>query len=97
MPDKHVNPHDRFFRSLMGDPDVARDFFTRHLPQKLKEVMNFAATTVESCSFVDSKLGSQITDMLYKTKFKDETGYIYILVEHQSTDHPLMPFRRLKS
>jgi predicted transposase YdaD len=34
-------------------------------------------------------------DILFETKFEGKTGYLYLLLEHQSTSDRLMPFRVL--
>lgn len=96
MPKKHINPHDRFFRSSMQNPKVAHEFFMKHLPEQIKSIMDFGAVQLEPNSFIDDKLKLQITDMLYKTRLKNQPGYIYILVEQQSSQQALMPFRILK-
>ncbi|OQY30379.1 MAG: hypothetical protein B6244_00540 [Candidatus Cloacimonetes bacterium 4572_55] len=35
------------------------------------------------------------SDIIYKTKIKDDDGFLYILFEHQSRPDPLMSFRLL--
>lgn len=38
----------------------------------------------------------QIADLLYSADFGDQLGYLYLLIEHQSTPTELMPFRILQ-
>lgn len=47
-------------------------------------------------SFIDDKLRLQVADILYSADFGDQSGYLYILIEHQSSQEELMPFRILK-
>ena len=42
MTDNHLTPHDRFFRSIMVDPKIAREFFEQNLPTDIKAVIDFA-------------------------------------------------------
>ncbi|MFA6409240.1 MAG: Rpn family recombination-promoting nuclease/putative transposase [Gammaproteobacteria bacterium] len=89
-------PHDRFFRSTMTHPTVIREFFTEHLPAHIKKTLDFNSIKPLKDSFVNDKLRLQITDLLYSASFNNRPGYLYLLVEHQSTPNQLMPFRLLK-
>ncbi|MEM1243296.1 MAG: Rpn family recombination-promoting nuclease/putative transposase [Pseudomonadota bacterium] len=93
---KITNPHDKLFRASMMQIQVARDFLNAHLPRAMKQMMNLDELHYVQKSFVDKKLQEQIVDVLYQTKIKDKTGYIYILCEHQSTVQKLLPLRMIK-
>ncbi len=93
--DKLNNPHDKYFRASMSDPRVAKSFLQAHLPEKILSEINFDSLHVESGHHVDQRLSETITDMLYRVQFGKGEGYVCILVEHQSTVDPLMPFRIL--
>jgi predicted transposase/invertase (TIGR01784 family) len=92
----NLNPHDRFFRAMMNEPKVIREFFEQNLPSNIKSVLDFATIQPQKESFIDDKLKLQITDLLYSAKFSGKIGYLYLLVEHQSTPDKLMAFRMLK-
>lgn len=96
MTNNYLTPHDRFFRSAMANPRVAREFFEHNLPDNIKKIINFKKLEIKKESFIDDKLKLQITDLLFATEFNCHSGYIYLLVEHQSVPHKLMPFRLLK-
>ena len=96
MSNSHISPHDRFFRAMMSEPKVIREFFEQNLPTNIKSVINFATIQPQKESFIDDKLKLQITDMLYSAEFGNKLGYLYLLVEHQSTPDKLMAFRLLK-
>ncbi|CAL7960522.1 transposase [Gammaproteobacteria bacterium] len=96
MANSHLTPHDRFFRSMMTDPKVIREFFEQNLPANIKSVVNFATIQPQKESFVDDKLRLQITDLLYSAEFSNKAGYLCLLIEHQSSPHKLMAFRVLK-
>jgi conserved hypothetical protein (putative transposase or invertase) len=80
----------------MIEPKVIREFFEQNLPSNIKSVINFATIQPQKESFVDDKLRLHITDMLYSAEFSNKLGYLYLLVEHQSTPEKLMAFRVLK-
>jgi predicted transposase/invertase (TIGR01784 family) len=92
----HLNPHDRFVRHMMAKPKVIAEFFAKNLPNEIKKLVDIANIELQKESFIDDKLKLQITDLLYTTKFNEKNGYIYLLVEHQSTAKRLMPFRIAK-
>jgi len=92
----HLNPHDRFIRVMMSEPKVIREFFEQNLPTNIKSIINFATIQPQKESFIDDKLKLQITDLLYSAEFGNKLGYLYLLVEHQSTPDKLMSLRVLK-
>jgi predicted transposase/invertase (TIGR01784 family) len=87
------NPHDKFFKKAMSDQRVAKEFFEHHLPQIIQEKMDFGNLTFCKQSFIGKELAAHEADVLYKTNFNEQPGYLYILAEHQSTIDKLMPFR----
>lgn len=96
MTDNHLTPHDRFFRAIMVDPKIAREFFEQNLPADIKAVIDFASIQLQNESHIDDKLKLQVTDLLYYAEFSGKPGYIYVLVEHQANPHKLMAFRLIK-
>ena len=96
MAHKHLTSHDRFFRSSMADLKTAKEFFHQHLPATIKDIIDFNSIKPQKDSFVGDDLSSQIADMLYSINFNGKQGYLYLLVEHQSTIDPMMPLRLLK-
>lgn len=91
-----ISPHDKFFRSAMDDPRVAREFLEAHLPDIVKNKIDM--TVLETCpeTFVDEDLKLSQSDVVLKTSINQIFGLIYILVEHQSTIDHSMPLRLLK-
>lgn len=80
----------------MSDPKVAVEFFNKHLPAKIKNIVDLNSIRLEKSSFIDDKLKQQSADLLFQTKFNSKPGYLYLLLEHQSQVEKLMPFRILK-
>lgn len=85
--------HDRFFKQSMANPRVAQDFFDQYLPTDLKNIICFKALTLCPESFVDKTLKLNVVDLLYQVNFNDSPGYLYILLEHQSSADWEMPLR----
>jgi predicted transposase/invertase (TIGR01784 family) len=94
---KVPNPHDALFRSALKNIEVAKDFFTAHLPSFVLNKINFDALKFCNTSFIDEELKEQCSDVLYSSKSENNSfNYLYILAEHQSSPSKLMPFRVLR-
>lgn len=89
-------PHDRLFRSIMQEPQVARDFFEAALPEDVRQSVDLSTLKLQKESFIDEDLKEHIADLVFQVKVQGKTGYFHILAEHQSTPQWDMPFRLLK-
>ncbi|KJV81410.1 putative permease [Rickettsia hoogstraalii str. RCCE3] len=88
--------HDALIRKAFENPIVAKEFFEMHLPRQIKAMFSSHSLKMEKESFVEANLQHSISDILFSAKFKDETGYLWILLEHQSTPDHFMAFRLFK-
>ena len=59
----------------------------------IQKDMDLEKVEVVSEFLVGERLGHKVVDVLFKVPYKDGDAFIYILVEHQSTPDPMMPFR----
>ena len=89
------NPHDRLFKEIWSDREVAADFLSRYLPEDVRRFIE--PDTVEMCkdSFVSADLREYFSDLLYRANIGGRKGYLYVLLEHKSWPAPLMPFQLL--
>jgi predicted transposase/invertase (TIGR01784 family) len=92
---KHKS-HDHFFRAMMSNVELAKDFFTRHLPIEVQQLIDFSSLHFCKETYVDEELRLSEVDVLYSVNFFDQPGYLYVLAEHQSTVDHSMSFRLLK-
>jgi len=78
------NPHDRLFKEIWSDRDVATDFLNRYLPADVRAVIQ--TDTLEICkdSFIQADLREYFSDLLYRVSIHDRSGYLYLLLEHKS-------------
>ncbi|XP_044732998.1 recombination-promoting nuclease pSLT051-like [Chrysoperla carnea] len=88
--------HDALIRKALENPIVAQEFFEMHLPKEIKAMFSSHTLKMEKESFVEADLKHSISDILFSAKFKDDTGYLWILLEHQSTSDHFMAFRLFK-
>ena len=93
---KLAKPHDALFRSMMQDPQVARDFFEAALPEDIKKGVDLSTLALQKDTFVSDDLNEQLADLVFQVKIEEEIGYFQILVEQQSTPRWDMPLRLMK-
>ncbi|WGL99846.1 Rpn family recombination-promoting nuclease/putative transposase (plasmid) [Arsenophonus sp. aPb] len=89
-------PHDAIFKQFLSEKKTAKDFFDIWLPNEIKMLCDLATLKVESGSFVDSEMKNYQSDILYSVNTKQGKGYIYLLIEHQSTPDKLMAWRLMR-
>lgn len=87
-----AQPHDKFVRTMMSNPRVARDFFKAHLPRELIQATDLQNMKLQPRSYINDIRKETIVDILYKTTIGEADAYFYLLLEHQSTPDPLMSF-----
>lgn len=84
-------PHDAAFRSFLANPDVARDFLELHLPAEYRQLCDLSTLKLEPATFVEPDLHQYASDILWSVKTTGgEDGYVYTLIEHQSTENLYM-------
>ncbi|MDA4026678.1 Rpn family recombination-promoting nuclease/putative transposase, partial [Klebsiella pneumoniae] len=89
-------PHDAVFKIYLSHPDTARDFLQLYLPETLLKVCDLRTLHLESGHFVEDDLRPFYADILYSLKTTAGDGYIYALIEHQSTPDRHMAFRLMR-
>lgn len=89
-------PHDAIFKKILGHVDTARDFLQIYLPADLLNACRLDTLALESGSFIEEDLRAHYSDVLYSVKTLNGEGYIYTLIEHQSTPDRLMAFRLMR-
>ena len=98
MADEIHHPHDNMVHSVLRDPTEATSFLQAHLPQDMRQGLNWATLRLHERSFVDEDLRGSASDFLYEVErvSGEEAIWVYCLVEHQSTPDRWMRFRLLK-
>lgn len=89
-------PHDKFFKAVFTDKEVAIDFLTNYLPAELLAITDLKTTTIEKDNYIDEELTEYYSDLLYKAKINQKDSYIYFLIEHKSYISYQTPYQILK-
>lgn len=66
-----TNPHDKFFKAALTQPDAARSFLRDYLPAAVAETLDLARLQLIKDSFVDETLQEQFSDLLYEVGLRD--------------------------
>ncbi|WP_339050828.1 Rpn family recombination-promoting nuclease/putative transposase [Rickettsiella endosymbiont of Xylota segnis] len=88
-------PHDKFFKRNLKDKRVAIDFLKSYLAPQLYNKIDINSLQLTEKSFIVPQLREIHSDVIYKCLINKVPGYLFFLLEHQSTDDPLMAFRFL--
>ncbi len=88
--------HDQIFRKAMENPLVAHEFLNAHLPKHIKALIDFPSLKFENTSFIEQNLRDSISDVLFSAKFDSKDGYLFLLIEHQSSADHFMAYRMFK-
>ncbi|HFO2533874.1 TPA: Rpn family recombination-promoting nuclease/putative transposase [Yersinia enterocolitica] len=89
-------PHDALFKVFLTHPETARDFLDVHLPPALRQACDLNTLRLESGSFIEENLRAYYSDVLYSLKAGQGDGYIYALIEHQSTPDKHIGLRMMR-
>jgi predicted transposase/invertase (TIGR01784 family) len=92
---KPPTPHDALFRETFSDPAHAAGLLRHLLGKPLATRLDWTTLRLCAGSFVDRALRGRHSDLLFTARCGDKDVYLYLLLEHQSTDDPLMAYRLL--
>lgn len=88
-------PHDKFFKANLKDKRVAIDFLKSSLKPEIFSKLDINSLQLTEKSFIVPQLREIHSDIIYKCIINNLPGYLFFLLEHQSTADPLMAFRFL--
>jgi len=86
-------PHDKLLKATFSIPENARGLFRPHLPPDLAAAIAWDSLKVESSSFVDPRFAASESDLLFRIRIGQSDAYLYLLLEHQSSEDPRMALR----
>ncbi|HIF5960632.1 TPA: Rpn family recombination-promoting nuclease/putative transposase [Vibrio parahaemolyticus] len=90
------NPHDGLFKAFLTKPEVAKDFLDIHLPEHIRSRCDLTTLQLKSSSFLEEDLKPYYSDVLYAVDTHYGTGYVYTIVEHQSSPDFSISFRMMR-
>jgi predicted transposase/invertase (TIGR01784 family) len=88
--------HDGVFKKSLEHKKVAKQFCEAHLPDYIKEIVDLDTLEMDKETYIEQVGNRKSSDVLFKTKFDGQDGFIYVLCENQSSLDYWMPYRFLK-
>ncbi len=88
--------HDKFFKRSLKEKRIAVDFLRAHLAPALFQRLDKETLTLTDKSLVLPKLRELHCDIIYRCKIDQQDGFIFFIIEHQSSAPELMAFRKLQ-
>ncbi|MDY0061991.1 MAG: Rpn family recombination-promoting nuclease/putative transposase [Myxococcota bacterium] len=82
------NPHDRLFKGVFGDPRRGFAHLRGLLPARLAGALDPGTVRTVSGSYVDSRLRTRESDLLFQVQLAGSPMLVYLLFEHQSRADP---------
>lgn len=80
-----AQPHDRFLKALLSDPQQAGTLLRERLPKAIAECLTDDPPELVEGSFVDEELRSHLTDRLYAVRtIRGRPAFLYVVIEHKS-------------
>ena len=96
QPDGAPSPHDAMFRRIFGVPANAASQLRAVLPPGITARLDLRQLARVPGSFVDEDLRWRHTDVLFTVPLNGRDAFVYVLIEHQSSNDPLMAYRMLR-
>ena len=62
--------HDHTFKAVLGFPEARKQLLQQHLPEVIKERIDFNSIKLEKQNFVEPDLQAKVVDILISAKLK---------------------------
>lgn len=80
-----TNPHDKFFKEVLSQPEAARTFLRDYLPPAVVAELDLTHLQLIKDSFVDDALQEHFADLVFEVALRNHgSAYVCILFEHKS-------------
>ena len=97
-----ANPHDKFFKEALTQPEAARVFLRDFLPPAVAEELDLAHLDLLKDSFIDDSLQEHFADLVFEVTLREqsplrkETLFVCVIFEHKSYVDPLTALQLLR-
>ena len=93
MKNKISQNYDAAYKHLFDYPGMVRQLLENFIPMDWVKWVDYEKLEKVNASFVRRNYKKKESDVIYKLNFQDQTAYLYLLLEFQSTVDTNMPFR----
>jgi predicted transposase/invertase (TIGR01784 family) len=81
---KSVNPHDKYFKYVFSKTENAADLISNSLKKEIVKELDFNSLKLESSEYVNKRLKTSFSDLVFSCKMGKAKVTISILLEHKS-------------
>ena len=90
-------PFDKLFKVSLSEKKVAISYLKAHVPAEIYKRINIDTLELTDKSFILPKFREIHSDIVYRCQFDNQDGYIFFILEAESTaNEELMAFRQLQ-
>ena len=93
---KRDQPHDRFYKDLMQDIEVAREFLLNYLDQDIRARIDWDTLALYDTSLIGEANKQLYADVMYAAQTKQHKSEVFFILNHQRKADPLLPIRQLE-
>jgi predicted transposase/invertase (TIGR01784 family) len=87
--------HDASYRKLFSSPRMVQDLLTGFVKEDWIKELDFTKMEPVETSFVSDALRTREADVIWKIQWRQQSLYVYLLLEMQSSPDPMMAVRLL--
>ena len=97
MSNKIKKIHDKFFKKILTDVEVAKSFFISFLDKEVLDLINIDSIQQKDVTFINDELSEAFADVVFRFELRDGSDAIYIsiLLEHKSNPEKYTPVQVL--
>ena len=88
-----IRNYDAAYKHLFDYPGMVRQLLENFIAMDWVKWVDYEKLEKINASFIRKNYKKKESDVIYKLNFQDQTAYLYLLLEFQSTVDPNMPFR----
>lgn len=89
----HPSPHDALFKRVFGDVERGGALLRSILPEALTRAVDWSTLELRPSESVGPELRGLSSDLVFSGRMANRWVLFHVLVEHQSTPDPRMPYR----
>ena len=86
---KRDQPHDRFYKDLMQDIEVAREFLLNYLDQDIRARIDWDTLALYDTSLIGEANKQLYADVMYAAQTKQHKSEVFFILNHQRKADPL--------
>ncbi|MCF6240062.1 MAG: Rpn family recombination-promoting nuclease/putative transposase [Bacteroidales bacterium] len=85
MNNKLIYSHDKFFKKIFSKKENIKELLFEILPDEIVKKLNLETIELDSTEYIDEKLRTNFSDLVYNCRYKEQIIKISLLFEHKSS------------